>query len=83
MLHTDKNFSKGTVALRGNENQRKFGLGNALMMMYAFSSAEMNTVLMHASVIRKDGIGYPFLGVSGTGKSTHTANWLNSLKEQI
>jgi len=27
-------------------------------------------------VVRERGYGYLFLGVSGTGKSTHTANWL-------
>ncbi|MBR1668023.1 MAG: hypothetical protein IJ693_07065 [Bacteroidaceae bacterium] len=69
-------FSSAVVSLTGNEHMRRFGLNNALMMMYAFAGADKMTVLMHASVIRKDGKGYLCLGVSGTGKSTHTSNWL-------
>lgn len=76
LLQANADFSEGKVALNGNYNMRTFGLNNALMMMYSFASADKNTVLMHASVIRKDGKGYLCLGVSGTGKSTHTGNWL-------
>ena len=76
LLQANSDFSVGTVALRGNRDMRQFGLNNAIMMMYAFASADKDTLLMHASVIRHAGIGYLFLGVSGTGKSTHTANWL-------
>lgn len=76
LLQANKDFSEGTVALRGDWTMRNFGLNNSLMMMYAFASATKDTLLMHASVIRKDATGYLFLGVSGTGKSTHTSNWL-------
>lgn len=69
-------FSKVYVRLNGDDNMRIFGLNNALMMSYAFAAADKMTVLMHASVVRKDGRGYLCLGVSGTGKSTHTSNWL-------
>ena len=80
LLQANKDFSEGTVALRGDWTMRNFGLNNSLMMMYAFASADKDTLLMHASVIRKDNIGYLFLGVSGTGKSTHTANWLKYIE---
>ncbi|MFR5759752.1 MAG: hypothetical protein ACLUE2_20040 [Bacteroides cellulosilyticus] len=43
-------------------------LNNILMMIYAFNTACSDTVLMHASVIKKDGKGYLFQGKSGTGK---------------
>lgn len=76
LLEASPDFSEGHVALNGNTNMRVYGLNNALMMMYAFSTADRATLLMHASVVRENGKGYPFLGVSGTGKSTHTANWL-------
>lgn len=68
-------FSCMHVALRGNYAMRQLGLSNALMMAYAFATADKGTLLVHASVVRRSGIGYLFLGVSGTGKSTHTANW--------
>ncbi len=76
LLEARPDFSEGWVALNGNYSMRSFGLNNALMMMYAFSAADQSTLLMHASVIREKGIGYLFLGISGTGKSTHTGNWL-------
>ena len=76
LMQANAEFSSATVCLNGNESMRNFGLNNALMMMYAFAGADKMTVLMHASVIRKDGRGYLCLGVSGTGKSTHTQNWL-------
>ena len=84
ILVSDVNGRQGcpaTVCLNGNESMRNFGLNNALMMMYAFAGADKMTVLMHASVIRKDGRGYLCLGVSGTGKSTHTQNWLKYIPD--
>ena len=76
LLDAKQDFSMVRVALNGNKAMRTFGLGNALMMTYAFAVADMKTVLIHASVVRENGYAYPFLGVSGTGKSTHTSNWL-------
>lgn len=54
----------------------EFALSNALMVMYAMSSAQLGTVLFHAAVIGHAGRGYLFLGKSGTGKSTHARLWL-------
>lgn len=76
LIQASPDFSSATVALNGTQSMRTFGLNNSLMMMYAFAAADKLTVLMHASVIRKEGRGYLCLGVSGTGKSTHTSNWL-------
>lgn len=81
LMQATADFSSAIVCLNGNENMRRFGLNNALMMMYAFAGADKMTVLMHASVIRKDERGYLCLGVSGTGKSTHTQNWLKYIPD--
>lgn len=81
LLETNANFTVGHVALNGSYEMRTFGLNNALMMMYAFSAADQGTLLMHASVIREQSYGYLFLGVSGTGKSTHTSNWLKFIPD--
>lgn len=79
-LQANADFSDCTAALvAGSEVGRKFGLNNALMLVYAFASAPYATLLMHASVIRNDGRGYLFLGKSGTGKSTHTRLWLSHI----
>lgn len=76
LIEAAADFSHAKVCLNGSWAMRNFGLNNAMMMMYAFAGADKMTVLMHASVVRKDERGYLCLGVSGTGKSTHTANWL-------
>lgn len=80
LLQTNDRFSEGTVALTGDWKKRNFGLNNTLMMMYAFSSVEQGVLLMHASVVRKEGKGYLCLGQSGTGKSTHTQLWLKHIE---
>ncbi len=39
----------------------------------------LNRMLLHCSVLSYDGVGYAFLGRSGTGKSTHTRLWLRAI----
>lgn len=57
-----------------------FTLSNFLMMLYAFATAPHSTLMFHASVIRRHGQGYLFLGKSGTGKSTHSHLWLKHIE---
>ena len=79
-LVSDANFGQCTVALLDKDHSnRAFALNNAMMMAYAFSTAERKTVLLHASVIRKDGRGYLMTAPSGTGKSTHTYLWYKNI----
>jgi hypothetical protein len=79
LMDANHDFSYVRVALNGNKSMRTFGLGNALMMTYAFASAEKQTMLMHASVIRHQGKGYLMTAPSGTGKSTHTRLWYDNI----
>ena len=54
-------------------------MDNALMLIFAFRTAPLMTLEMHAAVVVKGGEearGYLFLGHSGTGKSTHARQWL-------
>ena len=67
LLQTAPDFSTAIIATRGEDASRTFAVNNALMLMFAFASAEMGTLLVHASVIKNDGRGYLFLGKSGTG----------------
>lgn len=77
---SNSTFTENRVALRGEtQNQRSFGLNNAIMMAYAFSAATYSTLLMHASVIRCKGKGYLMTAPSGTGKSTHTRLWYDHI----
>ena len=80
LLQANTDFSECVAVIVGEQEQEKlFGLNNAIMLVYAFASAPYGTLLVHASVIRKDDRGYLFLGVSGTGKSTHTRLWLKHI----
>jgi len=71
-------FTKGVLFLHETEADA-FVLNNILMMIYAFNTACSDTILMHTSVIKKDGKGYLFQGKSGTGKSTHSGLWLKHI----
>lgn len=79
LMQFSPDFHTATVRLNGSYDMRTFGLNNALMMLYAFAGSLRQTLLMHASVVRKDDYAYLCLGVSGTGKSTHTSLWLRHI----
>ena len=80
ILVCDRLFEKGSLFLGANvaEVGRKeiFALNNSMMVMFALSTACLETALFHAAGIRYNGLGYLFLGKSGTGKSTHARLWL-------
>lgn len=57
-----------------------FALNNALMMQYAFCTVPYSTLEMHASVIAHNGRAYLFTARSGTGKSTQSRMWLESVE---
>ena len=48
MLQTNKDFTEAQCALNGSKEMRRFGLNNALMMLYAFRGSFFNTLLIHA-----------------------------------
>ena len=70
-------FTEAQLLLTGNDPH--FALNNALMLLFAFSSAQKGLLEMHSSVVMSEGKGYLFLGKSGTGKSTHSSLWLKHI----
>lgn len=74
---TNGTYTEGTAVLYDNA---LFGINNALMVLYALSTADKQTALFHSSVVSYKGRGYMFLGISGTGKSTHTGLWLRNIE---
>lgn len=76
LLQTNRDFSEGHCALRGTWNMRSFGLNDALMLLFAFSSSFYSTLLIHASCVKHGEWAYPFIAKSGTGKSTHSGLWM-------
>ena len=53
----------------------RFAMDNTAMLVYAFATADKQTLLFHSSATVLDGKAYLFLGHSGTGKSTHSQQW--------
>lgn len=77
VLVASSDYRQGEVFL---ENDHKFGINNALMVMYSLATACKKTALFHSSVVSYQNGGYMFLGVSGTGKSTHSCLWLKYIE---
>ena len=76
-MDVSADWREAWLKLEGADNA--FGLNNALMLLFAFASAHLGALEMHASVVMQGGKGYLFLGKSGTGKSTHSRLWLQHI----
>jgi hypothetical protein len=81
LLQANKDFSDCKCALNGDYDMRCFGLNNAMMLIFAFAGSFRQTLLIHASLVRKNGKGYAFIAKSGTGKSTHVSLWLKYISD--
>ena len=77
-LLASEDFSCGKLAV-ASDRIADFAVNNAMMILYAFTTATRGTLEMHSSVIKNGGKGYMFLGKSGTGKSTHSSLWLKHI----
>lgn len=79
-VYCDKDFRNARLQLASRRvSDAQFGINNAAMLLFAFSTACLGTIEMHASVIENAGLAYLFLGKSGTGKSTHSRQWLEHI----
>ena len=76
VLVCSDDFSRGEVFA---SDCNMFGINNAMIIMYALSTANRQTALFHSSVVSHEGKAYMFLGSSGTGKSTHSSLWLKHI----
>lgn len=72
-------YRYASALITGTSAERRYALDTVLMLLYAFASAPLHTLLFHASVVEYAGRGYLFLGKSGTGKSTHSRLWLENI----
>ena len=77
-LVCSQDYSQATLTVTGR--YRKLAIDNALMILFALSTAGQGIALFHASTVSFAGKAYMFLGVSGTGKSTHSSLWLKHIK---
>lgn len=79
-LTMSEDFSEGHLKVLDPAKSR-FAVDNATMLLFAFASAKYATLEMHASVTVRGDYGYLFLGKSGTGKSTHSRQWLETFPD--
>lgn len=80
LMQASHRFRQCRCALNGTRGMRSFGLNDAIMLAFAFSTAFHGGLLIHASCAMKDGWAYPFTAKSGTGKSTHTGLWMKHIE---
>lgn len=86
VLVCEKDFKHAVLFLgeKGDDasvaGMRRFALNNAIMVLYALATAGLDTALFHAACVSYKGLGYLFLGKSGTGKSTHARLWLKYIE---
>ena len=70
-----------SVQLFTAESCVRFAVDNATMLVFAFAAAAKRTLLFHASVIVRQQRAFLFLGHSGTGKSTHSRQWMAAFED--
>ena len=86
-LVCDADFTRGMLHIDAECQDVRFCIDNGLMLMFAFCTAPLMTLEMHAAVVVKkeargdEAKGYLFLGHSGTGKSTHARQWLAAFED--
>ena len=95
-LVCDADFTRGMLHIDAECQDVRFCIDNGLMLMFAFRTAPLMTLEMHAAVVvRREAMGngligevrgdeakgYLFLGHSGTGKSTHARQWLAAFED--
>ena len=80
-LECNANFTAAILRVVPDYQDLRFCIDNALMLTYAFRTAPLMTLEMHAAVVVKGDLGYLFLGHSGTGKSTHARQWLQAFPD--
>ena len=89
-LTCTSDFTHGALHIDGDCQDVRFCIDNGLMLIYAFCTAPLMTLEMHAAVVVRDvptfqsskgSNGYLFLGHSGTGKSTHARQWLAAFED--
>ena len=77
-LVCEKSYSKAKLIVTGR--YRKLAIDNAMMILFALSTADKGVALFHSSTVSFGDKAYMFLGVSGTGKSTHSSLWLKHIE---
>ena len=79
ILQTDREFTQATATILWTDPYAGHILSSMLRIIFSQAILNREAVSIHASAVYTDGMGYLFLGKSGTGKSTHAALWTSVL----
>ncbi|MCY4778525.1 hypothetical protein ORI89_02605 [Sphingobacterium sp. UT-1RO-CII-1] len=79
-MYASRCFSEVAIYVAPSELYNTSVLSWLLMMAYGQAILRRNSLMLHASVIERNGEAYAFLGKSGTGKSTHSQLWLTHIE---
>lgn len=82
LLCADRDFRNARVILPAGATDclLSFALANSTMLMYMLAASGLDTLLIHASTVVHEGLGYAFTGRSSSGKSTHSRLWLDNIE---
>ena len=75
-LLVDKAFHEARVWVHWEDPYVESVLCSMLRIVYSQAILPHGAISLHASVVTNEGRGYLFMGVSGTGKSTHSRLWM-------
>lgn len=78
-MRSTKDFQSNSIYATKEYLHDYFRLKWMIMAAFGQYVLSKNGLLIHASAVIKDNFGYAFLGVSGTGKSTHSRLWLEHI----
>ncbi|WP_118195425.1 hypothetical protein [Albibacterium indicum] len=79
-MHSAKDFRKSIIYFEEPRLEAGSVLSWLLMVVYAQAVLPYKMMVIHASVVYRQQEGFAFLGKSGTGKSTHSRLWLQSIE---
>ncbi len=78
-MFSSKDFRKNTIYASANDIYDNFQATWMIMVAFGQCILQEQGMLIHASAIVKDNKVQAFLGISGTGKSTHSRLWLTHI----
>lgn len=81
VLVSSLDFTENRVFLDWEDTYVGKVLSAMLCLVFAQAGLMRGAVCFHASVVESGGLGYLFLGKSGTGKSTHSSLWLKRVPD--
>lgn len=76
-MSANATFSRVSIALQTEAPNASLALTSLVRLAFSQAILLHGAVAIHASaVVSPDGVAYAFMGASGTGKSTHSQQWL-------